>query len=227
MKSPKLSEIRHLAKAHQPGPVGAWEYYSVLLPLVEKDGEDDEGGELHVLYELRSPELDVQPGEVSFPGGKIENGETPEEAAFRETKEELGLPSEAIEIVSELDFLISHSNLTLYCFLGIIDLASLNKASFNRSEVKEFFLVPLAWLLENDPEIYTSQIISEPAEGFPIKKLETDGSYKWRKGRSTVPIYTWPDPHTGKDRFIWGMTARLTMAFIKILRSNENEDIFV
>jgi len=212
VSGPALEKIKKAAQSHAPRPVGEWRYYSVLLPLVEKDGE------LHVLYEIRAAMLDVQPGEAGFPGGGIENGETPAEAALRETVEELGLPRDAIEIVGELDYLVSYSCITLYCFLGIIDAAALEKAAVNTAEVEEYFLVPLAWLLENGPEVFVNRIVSEPAAGLPIEKLAPQGGYNWREGTSPVPIYTWVDSKTGKERVIWGMTGRLTEAFIDLIR---------
>jgi 8-oxo-dGTP pyrophosphatase MutT (NUDIX family) len=213
MRLPNLEEIKTIAKNHVPRRIGAWRCYSVLLPLVEK------GGELHVLYEVRSEELEAQPGEVSFPGGAIEECETPGEAALRETAEELGLQEGAIELISELDYLVTYSNLIIYCFLGTIDTAALEKAEANEQEVKEHFMVPLAWLLKNDPDVYVNQIVSEPAAELPIEKIYPRGNYNWRRGTSRIPVYIWKDPETGKERVIWGMTARLTMEFIKIFRS--------
>ena len=208
-----LNAIRNAAKSHSPKPVGRWREYSVLLPLVER------GGALYVLYELRALSLDVQPGEVSFPGGAIEAGETPAEAALRETMEELGLPAGAVEVVSELDYLVTHHGVLLRCFLGIIDDEALGRAAVNEGEVQEYFLVPLAWLLETEPAVYYNRVVSEPAADLPAGKLYPNGSYNWRQGRAAVPVYTWPDPHTGNERVIWGMTARLTMAFVDLLRS--------
>jgi len=207
-----LERIKEIAQGHTPRLIGEWRYYSVLLPLVEKDGE------LHVLYEIRAAMLDVQPGEASFPGGGIEDGETSAEAALRETVEELGLPRDAVEIIGELDFLVSYSCITLYCFLGVIDAAALEKATVNAAEVEEYFLVPLAWLLDNAPEVFVNRIVSEPAPGLPLEKLAPQSGYKWREGTSRIPIYTWVDPKTGTERVIWGMTGRLTEAFIDLLR---------
>ena len=178
----------------------------------------EKGGELHVLYEMRAAMLDVQPGEASFPGGGIEDGETPAEAALRETVEELGVSRDAVEIIGELDYLASYSCITLYCFLGVIDATALEQATVNPAEVEEYFLVPLAWLLENEPEVFVNRVVSEPAPGLPIEKLAPQGGYKWREGTSPVPIYTWVDPKTGKERVIWGMTGRLTEAFVGLIR---------
>lgn len=58
----------------------------MLVPLVERP----EG--LCLLYEVRADTLGRQPGEVCFPGGRIEGVESPEECALRETEEELSIP---------------------------------------------------------------------------------------------------------------------------------------
>ena len=212
-----LTDIKSVVQGHVPAPVGDWQYYSVLLPLVEKEGG------LYVLYELRSASLDVQPGEVSFPGGGIEEGETPGDAALRETAEELGLQEGAIEIIAELDCLITYSNIKLHCFLGTIDAGALEEADINKPEVEMFFLVPLAWLMENAPDIYVNRIVAEPAEGLPMEKLAPNGSYDWRTGTSPVPVYLWLDPLAGEERVIWGMTARLTLAFVELLKAGKCE----
>ncbi|MCL6635645.1 MAG: NUDIX domain-containing protein, partial [Peptococcaceae bacterium] len=73
------------------------EYFTsaVLLPLIE------EGGTCSVLFEVRSDNLIRQPGEICFPGGKIEKAETgrPELTAVREAAEELGIRESQIELL--------------------------------------------------------------------------------------------------------------------------------
>ena len=207
-----INDIKSALRNRIPEPIGGWSYYSVMLPLVEKDGE------LHILYELRSKTLKVQPGEVSFPGGFIEKGETAEQAAIRETAEELGLPQSAVETISELNYLITPGNRTLYCFLGKIDADALDKAEINCHEVEDYFLVPLNWLMENEPKIYVNRIITEQAVDLPMDKLAPEGKYNWRSGKSSVPVYVWPDSKKNTKRYIWGMTARLTMSFIETIK---------
>ena len=74
-----LEHLRRRYADHVPGLLGARHSYAVLCPLVERpDG-------LHLLFEVRSAALHRQPGEVCFPGGRMEAGETPEQCALRET----------------------------------------------------------------------------------------------------------------------------------------------
>jgi 8-oxo-dGTP pyrophosphatase MutT (NUDIX family) len=202
-----LQDFRKAFEGRAPEPLDRYRYFSVLVPLVERNGE------LHLLYQLRSETLRRQPGEVGFPGGKIEGGETPLDCAIRETVEELGIPRESIDVVGELDYIHSYSNFTMYAFL-----ASVADADFadtiNLAEVQEVFTVPISFFMENEPEIYNYELAPNIGADFPYDRIQPKGAYKWRTGNATVPIYNY------KGRVIWGLTGRITLRLIDILKNS-------
>jgi 8-oxo-dGTP pyrophosphatase MutT (NUDIX family) len=179
----------------------------VLVPLVERNGE------LHLLYQLRSKTLRRQPGEVGFPGGKLEQGETPLECAIRETVEELGVPRDSIDIVGELDYIRSYNNSTTYAFLASMADADFDR-TMSRAEVQEVFSVPVNFFMETKPEIYSYEVAPRVGVDFPYDKIQQKGAYKWRTGNATVPIYNY------EGHVIWGLTGRITMRLIDILKNS-------
>ena len=70
---------------------------AVLVPFWE------EAGEVRVLLTRRSRRMSRHAGEVAFPGGLLEEGASWEQAALRETHEEVGIDASRIEIVGRLD----------------------------------------------------------------------------------------------------------------------------
>ena len=91
--------LRRKLAEHRPSLQQARGEFAVLVPLVE----GPEG--LSLLYEVRPAKLHHHSGEVCFPGGRMEPGETPRQCALRETREELGIPAERIGLLGDLDFL--------------------------------------------------------------------------------------------------------------------------
>jgi len=78
-------------------PREGFAHAAVLVPIVEREGEQQ------VLLTRRHLDLRHHPGQVSFPGGRIEPGEEPLDAALREAEEEIGLEIGAAEILGRLD----------------------------------------------------------------------------------------------------------------------------
>ncbi len=70
------------------------------------------------LIAKRTPDNKIQPGKWEFPGGKIENGETAEDALKREIKEELGIEIEIMKKLITVDVAHSGNEYKLICFLA-------------------------------------------------------------------------------------------------------------
>ena len=123
-----ISDFEEKLEGHVPTLQGSKGSYAVLVPLVER------GGELSLLYEVRSAKLKRQPGEVCFPGGRMEPGESPVECALRETWEELGIPQEKIRVIAPLDYVYHRAGFLLYPILGQLEEGVLDRLTPNRQK---------------------------------------------------------------------------------------------
>ena len=202
-----LDLIKKRVKNSTIKPLGVKAKFAVLIPIINLNDK------LHLLYEIRSEEIGTQPGEVSFPGGRIEKGETARQAAVRETEEELGLDKTQIEVIGQMDYLIPPFNIALYPFTGQLKIESLDELDINPAEVKEIFTVPLNFFLENEPETHVVNCRHEINENFPYHLIRNGKEYDWREGEYPVNFYKY------KDYVIWGMTARFTTNLIDKIRN--------
>lgn len=196
-----LENVQEMLQNRQVKPLGKQREYAVLLPLVQCNDE------WHVLYEVRSKKIS-QPGETSFPGGSVEKGETFEEAAVRETMEELNIPRERINVLGEIDF-ISNEYVTIHCFVGYLDV-DVEKIAFNE-EVADIFTIPLEFLIENRPTYFTSEFHIKHPKDFPYDMIPNGRKYRFKAGQHRIPFYDL------KSRSLWGYTANLTDHFIDLV----------
>ena len=185
------------------GDVDKHRYFSVLIPIVEKDGE------LFLLLEKRAQGID-DPGEISFPGGHMEDGETPEEAALRETEEEVGIPREEIRLLGRGNTLHGFANYTLYTSESFLRAKPLAK------EVARLILMPLSFFADSEPFVYTCDVRSDVSD-FPGERVGIDASYEWRFGKWKVPIYP-PYMDAPPEDTVWGLTAYIIMDFVQGLK---------
>lgn len=197
--------LSRLLEGRTPGLMDATGRYAVLVPLVER--EDG----WYLLYEVRARSMRRQPGEVCFPGGRIEE-ESPEACALRETEEELSIPSSAVRILGRLDFIAHRANFIMYPILALVDARAVEHMTLNPGEVDETFQVPVRHLLETEPLEYSYQLIPQPAEGFPYELIGIPRDYRWQPGGENVPVYPW------EGRAIWGLTGRITRHLVALLR---------
>lgn len=178
--------------------------FSVLLPLiVREDG-------VHILFEVRALNLRRQPGEICFPGGKIDLTDRDEKhSAVRETMEELGLAENQITDVFPLDYMVSPFGTIIYPFTGII--SEPDKIKPNEAEVEEVFTVPLSFFRKVKPDIYKINFQVQPEEGFPFHLIAGGENYNWQTRKMDEYFYRY------NGRVIWGLTARVLYHFIEML----------
>jgi len=122
--------------ARRPGIIGEEKFrqYAVLIPLINISGV------MHLIFEKRSNKLKRQPGEICFPGGKLEENETLQECAVRETEEELLVFQNQIEVIGPGDVYISPFNLMIHPYIGVI---REYENTFSTDEVEEIIKVPI------------------------------------------------------------------------------------
>ncbi|MFL5829648.1 MAG: NUDIX hydrolase [Solirubrobacteraceae bacterium] len=148
---------------------------AVLVPLyVQAD-------ELHAVFTKRRDDLRRHPGEISFPGGRYDEGEADLRAtALREADEEIGLPPDAVEIVGALQPTPTiATGYAVYPFVGLI--AAGREWTLSAREVAEVIELPLRELVA----------------GYDRRRLIRRG----------LPIRT--DTYLVGEHLIWGATARI------------------
>lgn len=147
---------------------------AVLVPIVLHAAAPS------VLLTRRTDHLNDHAGQIAFPGGRLDPGDSgAREAALRETREEIGLAGEHIKIVSELDTYVTRTGFEVTPLVGLVRPPFDLKA--DPFEVAEIFEVPLGYFLEEGSrEIH---------------------SREWRGEARRFFVYPY------RDYYIWGATA--------------------
>jgi len=168
---------------------------AVLIPLYRKEGQ------CNIVFIRRTETVTVHKGQISFPGGSREPGDTTLlDTALRESQEEIGLSPDDIEVIGELDDEITTtSNYIVTPFVAAMPWPY--RFTMNPAEVDEILEVPVAALMSGD--------CCKPA----IETID---------GGIVVDSYN----YHYDNRLIWGATARILHKFLGIVRSvmdNENQ----
>jgi len=170
-----------------PGRDGDATPAAVLVPVVNRpDG-------LTLLLTQRSAHLPDHPGQISFPGGRVEPADqTLAHAALRETEEEVGLAADRIEILGEL---ADYETVTGYRVTPVVGWVEPPfTLATDPIEVAEAFEVPLAFVLDPANQQRHYRMLGELRRDF--------WAIPWR------------------DRYIWGATAAMLLILDRTLRAD-------
>ncbi len=149
---------------------------AVLVPIIEQHGA------LHVILTMRSSALKHHPGQIAFPGGKLDESDMSlEDTALREANEEIGLPRDVVNVLGQLP---THETVTGFNVTPMIGHVTKHfEVLPEPGEVAEVFYVPLSFLTN--------------AQNFQIEHRRWRGKKRY--------YYTIPyGPY-----YIWGATARM------------------
>ncbi len=178
------------ARPARRSEVGALRAAAVLVPLVPR-GE----GELELLFLVRPSTLLTHPGQVAFPGGRLD----PEDvdhvaAALRESEEELGIPRAAPRILGRLDDLNTHTGFHVTPIVAVLppDLV----LSPSPGEVASTFTVALAAL-------------ADPRARRSVRVRRAGG----REGVREIRLHFWPE----HGPVIWGVTGHILANLLDVI----------
>lgn len=149
-----------------------------------------------ILLTKRNSHLNRHAGQVSFPGGRIDPGETPEAAALREADEEIGLAPRDVELIGRMADYITGTGFRITPVVGLLPPGLVFRPA--PEEVEAVFQLPLARLLDpSAPQRHNSQ-----------------------DGPRSREYWVWPHP----EHFIWGATAAILVHLARKLRGEHEPD---
>lgn len=180
---------------------------AVLIPVVNREAGPS------LLFVERTDKVPTHKGQIAFPGGAIEEGESVDEAALREAHEEVALPTESVEVLGYLDDLLTVSNFIITPVVGVVrePPAEYIKQEF---EVENVFETPLSHLL--DPANFRTERVSwdlvPPTAPVELLRKLRIPALDWDPNAKDFPMFFFDTP----DGTIWGATAVILKQFLAV-----------
>ncbi len=185
-----MSIIAHIQAAVESSPAASLPLHgmtsaAVLIPIFEKEGEPN------LLLTIRSQSVRDHKGQVSFPGGVQDRGESLIETIYRECAEEIGLSRHEIELFGRISDSVTITGYRITPFVGLVACPPPSWIT-NPAEIERILEIPL-------------RFFSNPAHG----RVET---FQLRDGEQ-MPVYFYDHP----EACIWGATARIIHQLVSLL----------
>jgi 8-oxo-dGTP pyrophosphatase MutT (NUDIX family) len=159
---------------------------SAVLVLLYSNGDN-----LNIIFTLRSKKLSNHSGQISFPGGHLDKGETPVQTALRESQEEIGLKSSDIHIIGRLsDLYVPPTN---------------------------YIISPVVGYMKEKPDYYINsteeveEIIDLPLDRFTDESIYTVESWKYNGQELKVPLWK-----IHSETPLWGASSMIMMEFLTL-----------
>ncbi|CAD5210426.1 unnamed protein product [Bursaphelenchus okinawaensis] len=183
---------------------------AVLVPLLERKNQP------HLLFTQRSFQLRAHRGEICFPGGRMDQGESPEETALREAEEEVGLQPSDVTLWGRLPAMFTRQLTFVQPVVGLIDETTALKLYPQTDEVQTVFLTPLAELVLSTS--YTGFRVGKNVFHMPL--YYTEHYEVISKTANAV------ESHDHRQK-IWGLSAGITTEALAVLSPEPWSDNFV
>jgi len=156
---------------------------AVLLLLQQEHGEE------HLLFQVRSHHVEFHKGEISLPGGARDPGDPSLlHTALRETHEEIGVHPDHVDVLGRSDEVVTRTNFLISPFVGAIREPGPYAFRYAEAEVAELLRVPVPYLLSRE-------------------------SLEW----TTTPFGARMQAYRFGDHLILGVTALIVRRFLEVL----------
>lgn len=140
-KSPLLKKIVDGISNYKPKKLDIYGLIAsaVLVPIIDES----------LIFIKRTMTVKDHKGQIAFPGGVMEEGESPEETALREAQEEIGINPKSTKIIGFLDDTVTVAGYLIHPVVALIDQDDFNP-KINEKEVEELIILPIKKIIASE-----------------------------------------------------------------------------